>query len=218
MGMHETGIRPDAAGRGLAQGLSACHDCDLLLAPTALQPGEFQACPRCGSIVREGKPDSRLRALALSSTGLILFAPAVGLPLLSMSVMGLRQEASLMRAVLSLFEGGFPEVGLAVLVSTVLAPFANLWLMFSVSLSLTLSHRPRWLARLLRVNHRVREWAMIEVFLFGVLISVVKLKDMGQLVPGTGLYCFAGLMLSTLLLESLVDEHEFWQELDHAGH
>jgi len=43
------------------------------------------------------------------------------------------------------------------------------------------------------------------------LVSVVKLKDMAQLLPGIGLYCFVCLMLCTLLIETLIDQHELWQ-------
>ena len=193
-------------------GLVACPGCDLLIREMPVAAGELLICPRCGHVVREGKPDSVLRALVFSTAGIILFAPAMALPLLSMSILGLRQDASMTQALLALFQGGYPEVAFAVMICAMLAPFANLWLMFSVSLALYREHRPRWLMRLLRLNHKVREWAMLEVFLLGVLVSVIKLKDMAQLLPGPGLYCFMGLMLATLMLEGMVDEHEFWQE------
>lgn len=196
--------------------LSACPECDLLLANVRLEAGQEATCPRCGHVVREGKPDSVLRALALSSTGLVLFAPAMGLPLLSLSILGLHQQCSLLQAVIALFQGGYPEVGLVVALCALAAPFANLWLMFSISLSLKVRHRPRVLPLLLRINHWIREWSMLEVFLLGVLVSMVKLRDMADLLPGPGLYCFTGLMLVTLLMESLVDEHEFWQTLDES--
>ena len=52
---------------------------------------------------------------------------------------------------------------------------------------------------------------MPEVFLMAVLVSVVKLKDLAQLLPGVGLYCFVCLMLCALLLGTLIDQHELWQ-------
>ena len=56
---------------------------------------------------------------------------------------------------------------------------------------------------------------MLEVFLMGVLVSMVKLKDIAELMPGLGLYCFVCLMLCALLLNTLVDEHEFWQTYEN---
>lgn len=190
---------------------TACPECDLLLHDVEVPPGGESLCPRCGHVLREGRPDSVLHALILSVTGLCLFGPAIGLPLLSLSVTGLRQEASLAQAVLSLADSGFWEVGLMVALCAVIAPLLNLWLFFAVSITLQLRHASRWLPALMRMNHHVREWAMPEVFLMGVLVSMVKLKDIADLLPGMGLYCFVCLMICALLLNSIIDEHELWQ-------
>lgn len=197
---------------------TACPECDLLLQDVAVPAGSESVCPRCGHVLREGRPDSVLHALALSTLGLVLFGPAIGLPLLSLSVTGLRQEASLAQAVLALADNGFWEVALMVASCAVIAPLLNLWLLFAVSIALQLRSRPVWLPLLMRMNHHVREWAMLEVFLMGILVSMVKLKDIAELLPGAGLYCFVCLMLCTLLLNTVIDEHELWQtwELNQA--
>ncbi|MBI2381888.1 MAG: paraquat-inducible protein A [Gammaproteobacteria bacterium] len=193
--------------------LHACPACDLLLAAQPLNRGQDACCPRCGEVVRSGRADSLNRAFWISSAGLALFAPAMGLPLLSMTLLGVHEDASLTEAIIALFQAGFPEVASVVAVSALIAPFLNLWLMFGVSWSLKRRYRPRILPSLLRLNHRIREWSMLEVFLLGILVSIIKLADMSELVVGLGLYCFIGLMLCTLLLESAVDEHDFWQAL-----
>lgn len=193
---------------------TACPECDLLLQDVPVPPGSESLCPRCGHVLREGRPDSVRNALLLSTAGLALFGPAIGMPLLSLSVTGLRQEASLAQSVLALADSGFWEVALMVATCAILAPLLNLWLLFTVSVLLARHHSPPWLPWLMRFNHKVREWAMLEVFLIGVLVSVVKLKDIAELLPGTGLYCFAALMVCALLLNSQVDEHELWQVYD----
>lgn len=198
---------------------TACPECDLLLQDVAVPPGSESVCPRCGHVLREGRPDSVLHALLLSTLGLMLFGPAIGMPLLSLSVTGLRQEASLAQAVLALADNGFWEVALMVATCAVIAPLLNLWLLFAVSVTLQLRSQPRWLPLLMRLNHHVREWAMLEVFLMGVLVSMVKLKDIAELLPGIGLYCFVCLMLCALLLNTIIDEHELWQtwDMNQAG-
>ncbi len=198
---------------------TACPECDLLLQDVAVPPGSESVCPRCGHVLREGRPDSVLHALLLSTLGLMLFGPAIGMPLLSLSVTGLRQEASLAQAVLALADNGFWEVALMVATCAVIAPLLNLWLLFAVSVTLQLRSQPSWLPLLMRLNHHVREWAMLEVFLMGVLVSMVKLKDIAELLPGIGLYCFVCLMLCALLLNTIIDEHELWQtwDMNQAG-
>lgn len=53
--------------------LTACPECDLLLQETAVPPGGESLCPRCGHVLREGRPDSVLHALLLSTLGLMFF-------------------------------------------------------------------------------------------------------------------------------------------------
>jgi len=195
---------------------TACAECDLLIEEVPVTSGCNLLCPRCGHVIREGRPDSVVNALILSTTGLILFIPAIGLPLLSMSVLGLHKEASLIESVLALSRDGYWQVSLVVFISAALAPFFNLWLMFTTSLAIFLRSPPTGLRFLLRVNHHAREWAMTEVFFLGVLVSVVKLKDMATLLPGWGLFCFLCLMLISILINSTIDEHELWDSLDDA--
>lgn len=194
--------------------LTACAECDLLLEETPVVPGSNLECPRCGHVLHEGRSDSVLNALVLSTTGLILFVPAVGLPILSMSILDLHKEASLIESILALSRDGFWQVGLLVFVAAVMAPFLNLWLMFATSLVIYLKHPSSKLRFLLRMNHIAREWAMTEVFFLGVLVSIVKLKDLAKLLPDWGLWCFLCLMLISVLLNSIVDEHELWDYLE----
>jgi paraquat-inducible protein A len=194
----------------------ACMECDLLLEGIPVPAGGESLCPRCGHVLRESRPDSLWHALLLSSMGLIFFGPAIGLPLMSLASAGLLQEASLAQAVLALGDIGFWEVATLVAISAIIAPFLNLWLLFTLSVVLMRGGRPRWLAWLMRLNHTVREWAMLEVFLMGILVSIVKLRDSADLLPGVGLYCFACLMLCALMLNIVIDEHEFWQVMDET--
>lgn len=196
--------------------VTACAECDLLIEEVAVTSGFNIICPRCTHVIREGRSDSILNSLVLSVTGLILFVPAVGLPLLSMSILGLHKEASLVESMLALSRDGFWQVSLVVFISAMLAPFLNFWLMFTISLAIYLRQPSAQLRFLLRANHHAREWAMTEVFFLGVLVSIVKLKDLATLLPGWGLLCFLCLMLISILLNTIVDEHELWEALDEA--
>jgi paraquat-inducible protein A len=47
----------------------------------------------------------------------------------------------------------------------------------------------------------LRPWGMVEVFLLGVLVAIVKLSAMARVIPGPALWAFVGL---TVLLTVLV--------------
>ena len=48
---------------------------------------------------------------------------------------------------------------------------------------------------MLRVLRAVQPWGMVEVFMLGVLVSLVKLAHLASVVPGIALWSFAALML-----------------------
>jgi paraquat-inducible protein A len=57
---------------------------------------------------------------------------------------------------------------------------------------------------------------MLEVYMLGVLVCVVKLKGMASIVPGVGLYCFIGLLLAATMMSSLLDEDSFWTRIEQG--
>ena len=95
-------------------------------------------------------------------------------------------------------------VALLVLATTILFPLLELAVLFYL-----LAPRRRGPARgvpagfdwLVRGLRSVRPWGMIEVFLLGVLVAIVKLSNMAVVVPGTALWAFAAL---TFLLTAVL--------------
>ena len=54
---------------------------------------------------------------------------------------------------------------------------------------------PAHFGRVFRVLQTVRPWGMVEVFMLGVLVSLVKLAHLAGVVAGVALWSFAALML-----------------------
>jgi len=54
---------------------------------------------------------------------------------------------------------------------------------------------------------------MLEVYLLGILVSIIKLADMAELGLGIGLLCFVALLLVQIWLEILMSPEQIWQAL-----
>ena len=194
----------------------ACKDCDLLLEQADTPVGDKALCPRCASPLYQSRENSVERTLALAITGLLLFIPANLLPVMSMAIIGQESSTTIYKGSLVLFQEGLYWTALLVFFASIVIPFCKLLLMLFISGSL---HRERFsplLPYAFRYYHYLDEWGMLEVYMLGLLVAVVKLKGMASIIPGIGLYCFIALLLVTTLMSSLLDEEGFWTRIEQG--
>ncbi len=65
-----------------------------------------------------------------------------------------------------------------------------------------------------RIVQRLTPWSMMEVFLLGILVSVVKLAGMATIVPGISLYAFLGLIVILAASAASLDPHSIWERVE----
>lgn len=54
---------------------------------------------------------------------------------------------------------------------------------------------------------------MTEVFLLGILVSVVKLAKMATIIPGTALIAFLGLVFVLAAINAFLDPYAIWEKM-----
>ena len=194
----------------------ACKDCDLLLERVDTPVGDKALCPRCANSLYQPRDNSIEYTLALALTGLLMFLPANLLPVMSMDIIGQESSTTIYQGSLVLFQEGLYWTALLVFFASIAIPFCKLLLVLFISGSL---HRERFsplLPYAFRYYHYLDEWGMLEVYMLGVLVAVVKLSGMANVLPGIGLYCFIALLLVTTLMSSLLDEEYFWTKIEQG--
>ncbi len=194
--------------------LIACHECDLIHQIGPLPRGGTARCSRCGAVLHRHKRNSLDRTLALTIAGLMLFALSNSFPFLSMKMQAQVQESILFTGIWNLYAGGEWEVALLVLLTTIVAPLFQLLGLLHVLLPLKLNLRPLMLVPVFRIVQRLTPWSMMEVFLLGILVSVVKLAGMATIVPGISLYAFLGLIVILAASAASLDPHAIWERVE----
>ena len=64
--------------------------------------------------------------------------------------------------------------------------------------------------RVFRYLNVLAPWGMVEVFMLGVLVSIVKLAKMATIVPGPAVWALVGLMFVLAAASAALDPHEVW--------
>jgi paraquat-inducible protein A len=157
--------------------------------------------------------DSLDRTLALALGGLFLFIAANVFPFLAMKMQGNVTHTTLSTGVRALYEQGSPIVASLVLVTTIIAPFLQISSLIFVLGPLRLGLRIPGQARVFRVLRRVQPWSMMEVFIMGILVSLVKLVGMAQIVPGIALWSFVLLIPVLAAASSSLDAESVWRRV-----
>lgn len=195
--------------------LIACPNCDTLHRRTELPARETARCVRCHSVLYRS-PDRRLsRVLALVTASLITFGIANAFPIVEIEVQGIYTETTLIGAAWALYREGMWLVALLVFATTVLFPLSQLLALVHLVLPLSRGRRPWAVFRVMRAVEWCRPWGMIEVFMLGVLVSLVKLSAMASVLPGVALWAFGALTVLLAMVLSF-DLHNLWPIIDET--
>ena len=192
----------------------ACPGCDLLLKRVESAPGKKLFCPRCNTTLYQKKVDSITKTLAVSISGLLVYVPAVFMPLLTLEAMGIQQYGSIFDAFYTFYQQKYYFVAVLVFITSILFPLLKLSFLFSVALQLKLRMYSRILPFLLRSSHILDEWGMPDVYLIALFVSIIKIKSVASIEYNLGFFCFLFLVLMTRAAASALDPEVFWAELE----
>ncbi len=192
--------------------LMACHDCDLLHRIDGHPEGGTSICSRCGAVLLSHKRNSLDRSLALTITGLILFVMANAYPLLAIKSGSLYRAATLMGSVEVLYAAGMWQIGLLVFLTAILFPLLDLLCRLYILIPLKMNRKPWKLSFIMSLNQTLNPWGMMDVFMLGILVSVVKLVKMMKVIPGVSLFAFMMLILVLAAIAAFFDPHLAWEK------
>ena len=196
--------------------LIACHECDLIQTIQPLAAEATAKCSRCDAVLHKQKTNSLERTLAYTTSGLILFVLAVSFPFLAFKIGAQVQETTLITGVMVLFEQGWEGLAAVVLLTTVLAPLLQITGLLYVLLPLQFGQQPYKYALIFRWVRAIQPWSMMEVFMLGILVSMVKLAKMAQIIPGISVVAFLALIFVLAAASASLDQHAVWERWERS--
>lgn len=194
----------------------ACHDCDALFSSPVMKERERVICPRCGANLFVNRPDSLQRASAYVLASAILFFAANIFPFLTLKQEYRSNQMVLVQSVTGLVQQGYSYLAVAVAVFTLIAPTLLILGLLYLLLPLMRHRRLPGAIALCRVISSARRWQMLDVYLLGVLVSLLKLGKLATLTLGTSFWAFAALIVCLSLSLAAIDLRELWARLEAA--
>lgn len=194
--------------------LIACHECDLLQREAALPRGGVASCVRCGATLYRSHPDSLERTLALTAGAILLFIIANSFPIVGLALQGQVINTTLYNTVHTLWDEDMKSVATLVFVTTIAMPVLQLGALVYLLVPLRIGRVLPHFELVYRALHAAQPWGMVEVFMLGVIVSLVKLAHLAGVVPGIALWSFAVLMLVMAAIAATFDPRAFWAQVE----
>jgi paraquat-inducible protein A len=196
--------------------LSVCHFCDTLHEAAALPEGVAARCRCCGAVLYQNRPASLVRVTAFSLAALILMVVVNFFPFLTMDAAGIRTTLNLVSAAKTLMDQGSPLLGFALVLFTLVTPLALASGLIYVCGPLLFGRVAPGAFVVAKWMNQTEPWNMIEVFLLGVLVSLLKLNKLADVHFGMGFWAFSVVMVCMAAAISGIDRDEMWDRLEVA--
>jgi paraquat-inducible protein A len=194
----------------------ACHFCDTLHRFQRLDEGDAARCARCGALLYQNRPASLARASAFSLAALVLMALVHFFPFLVMDAASMRRHLTLAGAAGALIDENAPILGCSVILFAIVTPVVLAGGLLYVCLPLMSGRRAPGALQVAKWMYRSEPWNMVEVFLLGVIVSLLKLAKVAEVHFSIGFWAFAGVMLCMAGAVAGIDREELWDRLEVA--
>ncbi|HEX9776909.1 MAG TPA: paraquat-inducible protein A, partial [Geopsychrobacteraceae bacterium] len=154
------------------------------------------------------------RTLPLVLSGLLLFFMANAFPFMAVKTGGIQQDSIFISGIFQLFQSRMWGLGAVVVLTTLLAPLLQLCGLSYILGLLSLGKQVPGGKPLLKSIIAIEPWSMLDIYMIGILVALIKLLKIGTVIPGVALYSFAGLILVQIGIGMLVDHQQLWERLE----
>lgn len=216
MGPVAKNVAPVAAtNTAAAMGYAACHTCELLVLRPA--DGSQWSCPRCAGAVHGMRLTASVsRTAAFLSAATLLLVPANLYPVMTVTRFGQGEPSTILSGVMHLLEDGAWPLALLVFFASFVVPVSKIGVL--VLLLGTVQRGSAWRKRdrtfLYRVTEAVGAWSMVDIFLVGILVALVRMDGLATVQPGLGASFFGAAVIMTMLAAHAFDPRLVWDRAE----
>ncbi len=138
--------------------------------------------------------------VAVTLGAVLVYLLAQCFPIVELEMSGMSSGVTLLGAIAVLWREQMQVIAAMVFFFAVLFPALELGSLLYVSLGLMRRRRVPGFHLVLRLVQGARHWAMTEVLMIGILVTVIKMTSLARVVPHPGLFAFGALTILCALV------------------
>ncbi|PIE36401.1 MAG: paraquat-inducible membrane protein A [Gammaproteobacteria bacterium] len=199
----------------------ACPHCDAIWPRPQLAPRQFATCGRCHAELLRRQPHGTERTIALMLAALILYLVSITFPFMSVDKYGLGNRISIVDAVTTLWGNGMQFLAIACAAFIIVFPLLRITLLLGLSVRFAIERmgrrrrlgNARTTARLFRLALELEPWTMVEIFMIGVTVSLVKVGGLAKVSLGPAFWAMAAMVIIMTMGASALDKDAIWRHI-----
>ena len=192
----------------------ACQSCDQLSSVSGLQVGENAFCPRCGHFLTRRRDDPYSRVLSYAIAAIVLLVMANSYSFLSFASTGMESVITLRETPWAVWNYGLPAVAVIIAAFIIIIPALILVLLLLLCIPLIEGRYRPWLIPVARGIFLIQNWSMVEVFIIGVIVSLVKIAAMATIELGISFWAYVGFAICFTLAITNLDRFQCWERIE----
>jgi len=191
--------------------LAECRNCGLLQIQPPVARREIVFCSRCKTQLEHSAGKSLDATLACSAAIMLMLIPAWTAPFLIASALGSTRTSYLPMSVSVVWRDGSPLLALCMFMFVLAFPLMRFGALTAVLLTLRQGRRPAWQRQAFRLCNALQVWAMLDVFLLGLMVAYFRLRSSLEVTLGAGAICFIIAGLLSLVARATLDKGRVWR-------
>lgn len=189
--------------------IACCTACQAVVSVPNLEKNQHAGCPRCHHVLSHGSRWGLFRCSMLAISILILMPFALSYPLLSIELLGMKVDASILQGIWKMATQGYPYTAFLVFLCAVFMPIAFATLILLLRLCQFFHIKPRLF--LLSLGY-IKPWVMFDVYLVALAVTMFKVREYADLRVDVYLIAFIFTALLTTLLFIRLNLNALWND------
>ncbi len=185
-----------------------CHECNFVVKVPLLAHKQKALCPRCGYLLTRKNLFAVERIVAFASSALICLFLALGFSFLGFKANGREQSISIVEGLEVLVEQDYLFLAVIQLLCIAAIPAAILMGLLYLTVPALLQRTPPGAKHVIKGVYALLPWSMAEIFLIGVMVSLIKISSLAEISIGLGFYAFIGFTVFMVLTFLNMDKQQ----------
>jgi len=202
----------EQAQKAMSSILLICEHCDTVHRRRSLARGEVARCTRCNAVLERHQRIGLDTMLALVVTVMVVFVQANVWPIITLGLNGEQIHATLWGIIIMMWKEHSQVVSVLAAATLFFFPLCKMGILGWLLVFGRQGKRAPGFVPLMVVLHYIAPWTMSEVFVLGVLVSIVKAHMYFDVTPDAGVYAYAALAL-LITVFSGIDLRQLWDKV-----